>query len=255
MKGQDKTSMGGQRETFLTTHWSLIKNIQSGMDKDKALIGLLLNRYWKPVYCYLRRKGYDNEKAKDLTQSFFHEVVLNRDFIVRFDKAEGRFRSYLLHALNQFLIDKQRIQSAQKRIPKDKLVALDIIEPPELPQAVTKVGLEDCFNYVWKTELLDRTLLQVQTGYFDQGMETHWHAFNDRIVQPILHGTEPPSLREICAKHNIDDEIKASNMIVTVKRRFQTVLKKNLRSTVIHENDLKEEFKEIFVFFSKKAQY
>ena len=254
MRDHDQTSMGGMQETFLTTHWSLIEDIQSGMDKDKALIGLLLNRYWKPVYCYLRRKGYDNEQSKDLTQSFFHEIVLNRDFIVRLDKAEGRFRSYLLHALNQFLIDKQRIQSAQKRIPGEKLIPLDIVEPPELPQAATKLGLEDFFNYVWKTELLDRTLSQVQACYFDQGMETHWYAFNDRVVQPILQGTEPPSLREICAKHNIGDEIKASNMIVTVKRRFQTLLKKNLRSTVISENDLKDEFKEIFIFFSKKAQ-
>jgi DNA-directed RNA polymerase specialized sigma24 family protein len=254
MRGRDRTSMGGMQEAFLTTHCSLIEDIQSGMDKDRALVGLLIERYWKPVYCYLRHKGYDNEYAKDLTQSFFHEIVLNRDFVVRFDKAEGRFRSYLLHALNQFLIDKQRVESAQKRIPRDKLVPLDIAEPPELPQNVTNLGFEDCFNYVWKTELLDRTLSQVKTYYFEQGMETHWYAFNDRVVQPILQGNEPPSLREICNKNNIDDEIKASNMIVTVKRRFQTALKKNLRSTVISDNDLEDELKEIFVFFSKKAQ-
>jgi DNA-directed RNA polymerase specialized sigma24 family protein len=254
MRGRDQTSMGGVRETFLTTHWSLIEDIRAGQDKDQALISILLERYWKPVYCYLRRKGYGNEQAKDLTQSFFHEIVLSRNFIVRVEKAEGRFRSYLLHALNQFLIDKKRIQAAQKRIPKDKIVSLDIVEPPELPQTVTKLGPEDCFNYAWKTALLDRTLSEVQAGYLEQGMETYWYVFRDRIVQPILQSTELPSLKEICAKYSIEDEAKASNMIVTVKRRFQTVLKKNLRSTVISEGDLMEEFKEIFIFFSKKAQ-
>jgi len=102
--------------------------------------------------------------------------------------------------------------------------------------------------------LLDRTLSDVQASYLEQGMEAYWYAFRDRVVQPILQGTEPPSLKEICTKYSIEDEAKASDMIITVKRRFQTALKKSLRSTVISEDDLTKEFKEIFMFFSKKAQ-
>jgi hypothetical protein len=81
----DQTDMGGTGEVFLTTHWSLIEDIKSKDDKDRALMDLLLNRYWKPVYCYLRHKRYDNEDAKDLTQGFFHEVVLNRNLVQRAD--------------------------------------------------------------------------------------------------------------------------------------------------------------------------
>ena len=98
---EQHTDMGGTRQRFLTTQWSLIENIKAGQDKDKLLIGFLLQEYWKPVYCYLRRAGYDNEHAKDLTQAFFHEVVLNKDLVGRADKAKGRFRSFLLHALKQ----------------------------------------------------------------------------------------------------------------------------------------------------------
>jgi len=73
MRGNDYTSMGGTGQVFLTTHWSFIEDAGStDEDKNRALVGLLLNRYWKPVYCYLRRKGYNNEQAKDLTQGFFH---------------------------------------------------------------------------------------------------------------------------------------------------------------------------------------
>src|SRR4030065_2580148 len=100
MSNHDQTSMGGDREAFLTTHWSFIEDVKQHRDKDRALIGLLLKRYWKPVYCYLRRKGYDNEQAKDLTQGFLHEVVLNRDLIDRADPSKGSFRTLLLHALN-----------------------------------------------------------------------------------------------------------------------------------------------------------
>ncbi|NIP51746.1 MAG: hypothetical protein GWN94_15880, partial [Phycisphaerae bacterium] len=130
MREKDETEMGGERETFLTTHWSLIEDVQSREDKDRALIGLLLDKYWKPVYCYLRRKGYGNEEAKDLTQGFFHEVVLSRELIRRADQSRGRFRSFLLHALNQYLIDEKRRQTSLKRIPRNKLVPLDFTDPP-----------------------------------------------------------------------------------------------------------------------------
>jgi len=87
MAYSDQTGMGGTRQAFLTTQWSLIEDIQDGKDQDKALIGFLLRQYWKPVYCYLRCKGYGNEQAKDLTQGFFHEVVLNRDLVGRADQS------------------------------------------------------------------------------------------------------------------------------------------------------------------------
>ena len=87
------TDMGGAGQAFLTTHWSIIENVgSSDEDRNQALIGLLLSKYWKPVYCYLRRKGYDNEQAKDLTQGFFHEVVLGRNLIQKADQSRGRFR-------------------------------------------------------------------------------------------------------------------------------------------------------------------
>src|SRR5512137_1615429 len=101
MAPRDQTDMGGTAETFLTTHWSLIEGVQKQQDPDRALIDLLLGRYWKPVYCFIRRKGYANEEAKDLTQGFFHEVVLNRHLFERADPNRGSFRSLLLHALHQ----------------------------------------------------------------------------------------------------------------------------------------------------------
>ncbi|MBL7189541.1 MAG: sigma-70 family RNA polymerase sigma factor [Phycisphaerae bacterium] len=130
MRRYDQTSIGGAGGVFLTTHWSLIEKAQTNEEGNRALIGLLLNKYWKPVYCYLRRKGYDNEQAKDLTQGFFHEVVLGRGLIQKADQSKGRFRSYLLLALNRYIINVREEETARKRIPPDRLVSLDLIDPP-----------------------------------------------------------------------------------------------------------------------------
>src|SRR5210317_2243342 len=144
MKQNDITDMGGVGGAFLTTHWSIVENVCSDdEDRNRALIELLLSKYWKPVYCYLRRKGYDNEQAKDLTQGFFHEVVLGRSLIQKADQSKGRFRSFLLIALNRYLITTRTGQAAQKRIPQNKLVSLDVMDLPELRQAASELTPED----------------------------------------------------------------------------------------------------------------
>jgi RNA polymerase sigma-70 factor (ECF subfamily) len=249
------TDMGGVGEAFLTTHWSIIENVgSSDDDKNRALIGLLLSKYWKPVYCYLRRKGHDNEQAKDLTQGFFHEVVLGRSLIQKADQSKGRFRSFLLIALNRYLITARTGQAAQKRIPKSKLVPLDIIDLPELRQAASELTPEDSYNYAWVSSMLEQVLAEVEAKCHQDGKTVHWHIFYDRILDPIMEKTEPPSMKEICRKYAVENEAKASNMMVTVKRRFQTVLRSHLRSLVVSEDQVEEELAEITRFLPKIAQ-
>jgi RNA polymerase sigma-70 factor (ECF subfamily) len=254
MKRDDQTDMGGMRESFLTTHWSLLEGVRKHPDKNQAMIGLLLERYWKPVDCYLRRKGHRNEEAKDLTQEFFHEVVLNRHLLERADPAKGRFRSFLLHALDQFRIDQVRKESAAKRIPREKLVPFDLSDPPELPQTIFERSPEDCFTYAWKSELLDRTLSEVQAECEAQGLQTHWHLFRDKVLLPAREDRESQPMNVICTRYGISNESTAFNMLLTVKRHFKAALTRNLRSTVLREEDIDEEWQEILNLTGERAQ-
>jgi RNA polymerase sigma-70 factor (ECF subfamily) len=215
------------------------------------LIGLLLERYWKPVYCYLRRQGRGNEEAKDLTQGFFHEVVLNRHLVDRADPAKGSFRSLLLHALRQYLLDERRKEDAQKRIPRERLVPLDIADPPAIVEAVQALDPEESFNYAWKADLMDRALAEVRENYVREGMETHWCVFRDRVLEPALQEQPAPSLRQICERYGIENEATASHMLLTVKRRFQTVLKDHVRQTVLTGEGVEEEWREILKLLEK----
>jgi len=252
---KDQTDMGGSHEAFLTTHWSLIESIKAGQDKDRVLIGLLLERYWKPVYCYLRRKGQDNEQAKDLTQAFLHEVVLNRHLVRRADHTKGRFRSYLLYALSRYMAKQRLKEKALKRIPKEKLVRLDLVDPPALPESIANANAEQSYHYAWLTALLERVFSEVKAECDRRGMEIHWVLFYERIAKPILENAPKPSLSRLCEDFNIAHTKKASNMIVTVKRRFQAILMRQARSTVLSEDQVSEELDDLFGFFSEKAQH
>ena len=255
MGRDDYTDIGGMGEVFLTTHWSLIQGVRShGEDGNRALIGLLMNRYWKPIYCYLRRKGYNNERAKDLTQGFFHEVVLERHLIENADAAKGRFRSFLLMALDRYLVNVQEMETAQKRIPKGRLIPLGMVEPPELPQSLMRSAPEDTFRYAWISDLLERVLQQVEAKCYEDGKTIHWCLFRDRLLRPIIERIDRVSTKELCVKFDIEDSAKVSNMIVTIKRRFQATLRQQLRDSVISDEHVEGEVEEIQRFFPKIAQ-
>jgi RNA polymerase sigma factor (sigma-70 family) len=255
MKRDDYTSMGGTADTFLTTHWSVFEDLASTEEvNSETLIDSLLKRYWKPVYYYLRRHGYDNEQAKDLTQGFFHEVVIEEHLVEKADPARGRFRSFLLMALNRYLANMHKRQRRQRRTPKGKLISLEIVEPPELSQVVENSNPEDCFNYAWVSGLLEQALEDVESKCRQDGMTAHWQVFQDRILEPIMNRADPIPLKDICIKYGIEDETMASNMIVTVKRRFQTTIREHVRKSVMTDQQVAEEIEEIKRFFPKIAQ-
>ena len=256
MRPKDYTDIGGVQEAFLTTHWSLVENIASDEDgdKDRALVGLLLERYWKPVYCYLRCKGYANEQAKDLTQGFFHEVVLGRQLIQRADRSKGRFRSYLLKALYNYVATVHAAQTAQKRIPQGKLVSLEMIDPPDFSRVTEGLTPEESFDYAWVSALMERVLEEVETMCYADGKMVYWQVFREKVLEPILEGAESPSLLDLCHKYGIKNPRMASNMIVTVKRRFQAILRKHLRETVAVDGEVDEESERISRFLPRIAQ-
>jgi RNA polymerase sigma-70 factor (ECF subfamily) len=255
VRRDDYTDIGGTGGGFLTTHWSLIKEAGSSNEhNNRALVSLLLNRYWKPVYCYLRRKGHNNEQAKDLTQGFFHEVVLGQHLIEKADAAKGRFRSLLLIALDRYLGDVRGRETAQKRIPKGHFVSIDMVVPAEIPQSISASAPERTFDYAWVSALLEQVLEKVECECREDGKDVHWGVFCDRVLQPIMDRRHRPPLKEIVAKYGISDESKASNMVVTVKRRLQVALKQYLRESVTSDEYMKGELEQIRQFFPKIAQ-
>lgn len=255
MKADDYTRIGGTERRFPSTHWTVIQEAGPGdNDHSRRVIGDLLRDYWKPVYCYLRHRGHSNEEAKDLTQGFFQDVVLSRDLIQRADRTRGRFRTLLLTALNNYLANVHRRQTAQKRIPRHKLVALDQAKTGELPEVVQTITPDESFHYAWVSELLDRMLEEVEADCQAHDMSIHWNLFHDRVLRPTLEDRTPPPLAELCARYGIDEATRASNMIFAVKRRLQAALKRYIRQSVACDEEISDEILELKQFLTRTGQ-
>jgi RNA polymerase sigma-70 factor (ECF subfamily) len=89
-------------DRFPTTHWSVVLLAgQKPSPQATAALETLCRTYWYPLYAYIRRKGHDAPEAQDLTQEFLIRL-LEKNYLAHLDRSKGKFRSFLLAALNNF---------------------------------------------------------------------------------------------------------------------------------------------------------
>jgi len=255
MRRDDGTTMGGENRVFPATRWSEIINLSMSDEAQKVLIiNELLRRYWKPIYCYLRRKGYDNETAKDMTQGFFQEVVLGRELIHNADRTKGLFRTFLLTAIDRYVIDLHRYQTTNRRRPDGRMFQLSEVDFSTVPTVTSESTPEQSFHCAWISDLLGRVLSEVRSECLHTNKEVHWRLFDERILNPLITSSKSPSLKDMCAKYGIDDEKRASNMIITVKRRLRKSLERCLQQYAHSDSQIKKEIAEMLEVFSKKQR-
>jgi len=154
--GSDTEILGRSKE-FVKTSWLLVRSAGKGEGWDP-----LIRLYWKPLYFYLRRKGLDNEAAKDAVQEFITSLI-ERRAIEKADPARGRFRTFLLAALDNFLTDRKRKETRQKRGGGVPVLSLDFaggerdyaleLEGGESPERIA--------GRAWALGLLDQCLLEL----------------------------------------------------------------------------------------------
>ena len=232
-RSNEYTNIGGANLQFPPTEWTRIIGFSLGESIQNEFVG----RYWKPVYGFLRHKGYNNEEAKDLTQGFFTEIILDSNLFKGIDRSRGKFRTLLITALNHYVIDVIRHEKRIKRHP-GTVRALD--ENFQLPDH-SLASPEEAFDYEWAAEILGRVLTELKTQCLASGLATHWEVFNARVLQPILSDAEAPPLTEVCRALNISSAVKASNMIVTVKRHFRQLLKGLMQKFSDSDTDVEQE--------------
>src|SRR5258708_1818185 len=108
------TTLAGPSD-FPATRWTLVIAAADPKRKEaRSALVSLCERYWYPLYAYVRRRGYPADQAQDLTQEFFIRVLEGR-YLDRADPAKGRFRYFILTSMKFFLADQADRNPAQKR--------------------------------------------------------------------------------------------------------------------------------------------
>ena len=113
---------------FPRTRWSLVlAATQRDSTESAVALEAVCSAYWQPLYAYVRRRGYSTEDAQDLTQEFFARL-LAKDYLQNLRHQQGKFRSFLLAYLKNFLLEQRRKVRALKRGGGQVFVSLDTTE-------------------------------------------------------------------------------------------------------------------------------
>ena len=157
---------------FATTQWSMVVRAADGEDSGVAKVALaeLCQQYWYPLYCFVRSKVTNQEDATDIVQGFFLQL-LEKASLQMADQERGRFRSFLLASISNFLKNQHRDANTLKRGGNVTLLSIDFIKADEKfkLEPVEQLTPEKIFERSWAMELINRCLNELRDQYESKG--------------------------------------------------------------------------------------
>jgi RNA polymerase sigma factor, sigma-70 family len=246
MAAQESSAHGDipRSPEFVTTHWSVVLTAGSHQDNTRAREALagLCRTYWYPLYAYVRRRGYNAHDAQDLTQAFF-EQLLKRRSLASVDPERGRFRTFILTAMNYFLVNEWKKVSAQKRGGGDPEISLDRAAAEQRfdLEPATTVAPDRLFEKQWALTLLSEVLSRLEREYESEGKEELFNALKETLMghresQPYTDIARTLGMNENAVKVAVH----------RLRRRYRELIHAEIANTLDPSEDVEAEMRYLY---------
>src|SRR5262249_42078954 len=237
----------GRSDVFPSTHWSVVVAAGESQAKPEtagAALAVLCQIYWAPLYSFVRSRGYTVHDAQGLTQSFF-AFLLEHKVYARADRQKGRFRSFLLASVKNFLADTADRERTLKRGGAQDFLPLheeQVEQAESLFQTHSGTSQEDrLFDRSWAEALVAAGLERLSADYKSQGKEGPYN----QLRMFVAGGAEPPpSYAELTDRLGIAESTLRSQ-VTRLRARYREALRAEVRRTVATETQVDEELDEL----------
>ena len=231
------------RVGFHTTHWTVVltaARADAGTAARDAL-ARLCSTYWYPLYAFIRRQGSSPHDAEDLTQEFFFRF-LERHALESVQPEAGKFRSFLLVCLKNFLANERERSQAQRRGGGHSVISLDGAEAETRysVEPVDRLTPEAVFERRWAFAVLERTMADLRREHSTADKRQQ---FED--LQGFLPGGQGNVSRAaLAAKRGVS--VGAIDVAVQrLRQRFGALLREQVAHTVSSESEVEEEIRHL----------
>jgi len=225
---------------FATTHWSVVLAAkQSDSAQTAAALEKLCRAYWRPLYAYIRREGHDLTEAQDLTQEFFARL-LARDYLQHLHHQNGKFRSFLLAYLKNFLSEQRRRAAAQKRGGGCVFVSLNEPAGEEgyLLEPVDELTPDQVFERRWAQTVLQTALDRLRDEYTARDQAALFERLQD--YQPREPGGR--SYAQLGNELGMT-EAAVKSAVQRMRQRHRELLREEIAQTVARPEEIEEELR------------
>lgn len=228
---------------FVTTHWSVILAAKGDESEvaDEALTKLC-RMYWYPLYAFVRRRGHSPHDAEDLTQEFFCRL-LHKDYLRVVDYRKGRFRTFLLTAIENFLRYEWRRAHAQKRGGGFSFLSLDDpgAEQRYCQEPVSRESPEKVYERNCALALLEQALHRLRAEFEAQGKGDRF----ERLKGFLTADEAQAPYAELASQ--LDASEAALKMTVSrMRKRYGEILRETVRQTVASAEQAEDELRSLF---------
>lgn len=252
MREERRDTLDGQtmnysrgRSAFPTTRWSVVAAAgDPGRKEYRAALVALCEKYWYPLYVYVRRRGYSVDEAQDLTQEFFVRILDGR-YLDRVDPEKGRFRTYLLNSLLFFLGDELDRHHAQKR-GGAAVLPFEISSGEERYQREPghNETPERIFERRWAHSLFDRAMVRLRDECEQHG---RLELFNK--MKMFLLGQAEGSYATVA--HELEmSEGGLKVAIHRLRKRYRDLFRLEIEETVADPGDVESELRYLIAALS-----
>jgi RNA polymerase sigma factor (sigma-70 family) len=231
---------------FPATKWSVIIRataVSSPISRDA--LEDLCRLYWPPLYAFLRRSGHTPHEAQDLVQGYLARL-LEREDLATVSSDKGRFRSYLLAGLRNFLVSEARQAGTLKRGGRAEIISLDI----ENAEALCRTSLMDAatpdlaFDRRWAETILDQALEKLRQENVERGKEKFYET-----LKPCLATDTADNYASLGRELSMTPGAIAV-AIHRLRLRFRELVRSAVADTVGSEADLEEEMRNFLAILS-----
>lgn len=228
--------------SFATTHWSVIAACALDDNGAQAALTQLCRDYWPPLYTFVRRRGYNPADAQDIVQGFFAFLLESKAYS-KTDRARGKFRSFLLASLKNYMADVWDRERALKRGGGREFVLLeedvDAVESVyENDPLVARLEAEQHYDRRWATSLVAHALERVRKEFGNGPKES---LFNG--LKPFLSGgVGLPAHEEVAKRLDMPVETLRSHLS-RLRARYRAFLREEVARTIGPVDDVDEELR------------
>jgi RNA polymerase sigma-70 factor (ECF subfamily) len=230
---------------FLTTRWSVVRAAGGSHPSASDALATLCKTYWFPLYAFVRRKGYSLHDAQDLTQSFFSHL-LEKQRLAALSPDRGRFRSFLLVSLKNFLANEWHRSNASKRGGQTTFVFIDDEEANRRygDEPAETISAEQIFDRRWALTLLERVLDSLRQEMVLAGKSAHFEA-----LKFTLTGETGAPYGEIASQLGTS-EGALKVFVHRLRERYRSLLREEIAQTVETDAEIDDELRHLIAALS-----
>ncbi len=211
-------------DPFPTTQWSAVKRAGEAGGGSAAL-GELLVKYLPALRAHLiRTRRIRPNEVDDLLQGFVADKVIHDRLIGHADRYRGKFRTFLLATLDNYLVSTIRHERSQRRSPGKPM--LDVTEVQIA--GGSDAGPGGAFDVAWARQVLAQTMARMQAECERSGQPHIWQVFVCRVLEPIFNQAPVEAYKDLVDRFAFASPTQAANALITGKRMF----KRNLRLVI-----------------------